>query len=255
MVEIHKFKIDSDHPDPLYVQIKHNLLELIKTNTLTSNEMLPSERVLSDAYEVNRMTVRQAINELTLQGLLTRKHGVGTFVTDEKLLPPFSPTIEGFTERLIADGHHPTSKVITQKKIVADEYIAQSLSVEVGEAIVCLERLRLVNNMPVMIEKSYLPYAPYPLLLETDFNQQSLYNFLLNQYQVKIHETEHALEPTLLTKEESELLTIDIHRPAILVYIKAYAKDHKTVEFCKSLIRGDQCRFYFKTTNLGEMKR
>jgi GntR family transcriptional regulator len=77
------------------------------------------------------------------------------------------------------------------------------------------------------------------------FNVQSLYDVLAKRYGVHIVETEQTLEPTLLTPEEGELFKLKSGHPAMLVYIAAYSTDRQPVEFSKSVIRGDRCRYYF----------
>jgi GntR family transcriptional regulator len=243
--ETRYFAIDLNSPVPRYYQIQQNILDLIQSNVLRAGDALPSERELSETFGVSRMTVRQAITELTTQGVLRRLHGVGTFVAETTGITPLSPATIGFSERIRSAGMKPTSRVITLEVGQATPVIAARLLVEPKAPVIFLKRLRLVDDEPLMVEKSYLPYHKYPELIDRDFGAQSLYDVLDRHYQAHIVETEQTLEPTLLTPEESEYFGLKTGQPAMLVHITAYTDNHQPVEFCKSVIRGDRCRYYF----------
>jgi GntR family transcriptional regulator len=239
------FTIDLNSPLPRYYQIQQNILELIQSNLLRAGDALPSERELSEMYAVNRMTLRQAITELCNQGVLRREHGVGTFVTEKNTATPFIPAVTGFSERFRSAGRRPTSRVITREVVPANPLVAEHLRLETKTPVISLVRLRLIDDEPLMLEKSFLPYETYPELLDEDFNVQSLYTILAERYGVHIVETEQTLEPTLLTAQEGELFNLKSGLPAMLVSISAYSFNHQPVEFSKSVIRGDRCRYYF----------
>jgi GntR family transcriptional regulator len=239
------YVIDMNSPMPLYHQIKQNILGLIQANVLRTGDALPSERELSESYGVNRMTVRQAITELSNHGVVRRLHGVGTFVTDQNISTPLVPTVTGFSERYRSAGMRPASIVIGLEKIQANPVIAERLHIESKALVIALKRLRLVNDKPLMLETSYLSFAQFPALVNEDFSSQSLYDVLERRYGTHIRETEHTLEPTLLTDTESDYFQMAPGQPAMLVHITAYTDQHQPVEFCKSIIRGDRCRYYF----------
>lgn len=220
-------------------------MELIESNVLRAGDSLPSERELSEMYSVNRMTVRQAITGLCNQNTLRRVHGVGTFVTEKKTGEPFFPAVMGFSERFRSAGRKPTSRVITMEVVPASPFVAERLRLETKTPVISLIRLRLIDDEPLMLEKSFLPYETFPDLLEDDFNVQSLYAALAERYNIHIYETEQTLEPTLLTKEEGNLFNLKSGLAAMLVSVTAYAFNRLPVEFSKSVIRGDQCRYYF----------
>lgn len=247
------FAIDLNSPLPRYYQIQQNILDLIQSNVLRAGDALPPERELSESYGVNRMTVRQAITELSSQGVLRRLHGVGTFVTEKNGITPFVPAVKGFSERFRSAGMKPASRVIALEVVQADPGVAERLALKAKDQVILLKRLRLVNDEPLMIEKSYLPYKQYPRLLEHDFSSQSLYDVLSKQYGAYVVETEQTLEPTLLTPEESEYFSLKNGQPAMLVHINAFTEGRKPVEFSKSVIRGDRCRYYFSVNTQSPM--
>jgi GntR family transcriptional regulator, N-acetylglucosamine utilization regulator len=241
----HYFKIDLNNPLPIYHQIQENVLDLIRSDVLRAGDALPAERELSEAYGVSRMTVRQAITALASRGVLRRLHGVGTFVTEKQDVFSLAPTASGFSERIRSVGMTPTSRVIALEIIQATPSIAKRLALEPNAPVIFLRRLRMVNDEPLMVEKSYLSQEKYPELVDHDFGHESLYSVLAEHYTANILETEQTLEPTLLTPQEGEYFGLIGRHPAMLVHITAYTEGHQPVEFCKSVIRGDRCRYYF----------
>lgn len=130
------------------------------------------------------MTLRQAVNELCTQGILRRVRGVGTFVTEKNMGTPFVPAVTGFSERFRNSGHKPASRVITLEVILASPLVAQRLQLAENDQVISLVRLRLLDDEPLMLEKSFLSYKAYPDLIEQDFSVQSLYNVLAQHYGV-----------------------------------------------------------------------
>lgn len=242
------YVIDPDNPLPLYYQIQQNIITLIESQALKANDSLPSERELSEHYQVTRMTVRQAVNQLVSDGVLERRRGIGTFVTEARKHPSLSPSVAGFSERFREVGMRPTSRVLTFETLPASTPVAQHLNLETGEPVVCLRRLRLVDNVPLMIETSYLPYGPLRGILEVDFNKNSLYSTLAERFGKRVVRAAHALEPVLLQNDEARLLGLKAGQPAMLVQIVAHTAEGLAIEFSKAVIRGDRCRYYFTAT-------
>ncbi len=247
------FTIDLHSPLPRYYQIKQNITDLIQNNLLRAGDALPSERELGELYHVNRMTVRQAITELTNQGVLRRLHGVGTFVTEKTIIAPIVPAVTGFSERIRRAGMKPTSRVIALELIPGSPVITERLKLAPKAPLISLKRLRLINDEPLMLETSYLSYTAFPELMDEDFSTQSLYDLLAQRYEAPIVETDHTLEPTLLTPDESAYFDLKSGHPAMLVHVVAYTTNRQPVEFCKSVIRGDRCRYYFTANTQSPM--
>jgi GntR family transcriptional regulator len=240
-----RFHIDTTSPVPRYHQIQENLAELIESGTLKEGESLPSERELSEVYGVNRMTVRQAIDVLVNKGVLQKQHGIGTFVRQKVAI---APTVMGFTQRMRGSGLKPSSRLLSMEVVTPQPKVYRSLNLNSSEKVVRIERLRLVDGEPLMVETSYLPYARFPNLVELDVASASLYELLEARYGVRVCEAEQTLEPTLLNDHEAQLFTLPKGQPAMLVQITAYDAEKKPIEFSKSVVRGDRCQYYFRVT-------
>ena len=124
---------------------------------------MPSESKLSDLFHVNRNTVRQAISDLVTKGLVQKKNGVGSFVTARSISPVkyTLQNISSFTDDMTRMGITPKTKPIRQSVIEAPPEVAEKLMLGKENRVILTERLRLGNNIPLVIERSYLPHQEY----------------------------------------------------------------------------------------------
>ena len=237
-------QIDSTSVIPLYHQIKQNIRDLIENEVLHGGDELPSERELGEIYAVNRLTVRQALNDLVNEGILERQRGVGTFVADSKLTQVIDRVL-GFSDRIREAGHVPSSRVISFETIPAPLHVARQLKLQPQHPLYKMIRLRCSDGEPVMYEVAYLSASGFPGLNNLDFAEHSLYNILSETYNCLILEAEELLEPVLLSEFEARMLETEPGTPGMLIKSTSYNQYHKPVEFGEAVARGDRGRFMF----------
>lgn len=107
--------LDKESPVPMYVQIEEYLKLRMKQGEFSVGTAIPSERELTEMFEVSRMTVRQSITNLVTEGLLYREKGRGTFVAAPKVEQPLSG-LTSFTEDMLSRGMEPGTQLISLKK-------------------------------------------------------------------------------------------------------------------------------------------
>jgi GntR family transcriptional regulator len=156
----------SDDRSP-YLQIAAALREAIQLGRLGPGDRLPSESELTQHYGVARMTVRQAINELKTEGLVTSEHGRGVFVRA-------APVVRRLASERFARQHRERGKAaflaeaekagydagvdsIRVHESPAPVDAAERLKIETGAPVVVRERRYLANGEPVEIATSYIP--------------------------------------------------------------------------------------------------
>ncbi|MFQ3535102.1 MAG: GntR family transcriptional regulator [Aggregatilineales bacterium] len=94
---------------------------------MTPGDTLPSERLLSQYYGVNSMTVRQAIDGLARKGFLQRWQGVGNSVRARQVVQSFTPTVIGFSQRMRETGLVPSSRLLQQGVAAPEPTVAHRL--------------------------------------------------------------------------------------------------------------------------------
>jgi len=223
---------------PLYKQVKDRLLELLSDGSLPPMGKLASERELVERYSVSRITVRQAMRELVAEGHLRSHPGKGFYATGRSTAKAFElELLRSFTATAIRHGMQPGSRLISGKTIPADDKLAVSLQVGIGQPVVALRRLRLLNGQPVAIADDWIEARKTPGLLSLDWagGNLSLYDELRQRYSLNPELGETVLSSRLATAEEAKLL--DLKRPAAVLTVEqiAYARDGSPINATRSI--------------------
>lgn len=227
---------------PLYIQIAEGILDRIQSGALAPGDRLQPERELSEALGVNRRTVREALRVLESEGLIERKQGVGTFVSQPKVEREVD-RLFSFTKGMRGKGFQPGANLILLEKRIPDLSVVQRLQLTPTSPVYYGLRLRLLNNERTMLEKFYLPYSFFPDLDKHDLNQRSLYEVFQTEYGIIPTEAEQSIEAVKATEFESEMLGIGIEEPVILERRVTFDQHQRPIESAKDVYRGDRFRF------------
>jgi GntR family transcriptional regulator len=128
----------------------------------------------------------------------------------------------------------------------AGEHVAEALRIEAGSPTLYVERLRIADGEPLLLEQVHLPAERFPGLLASDLEHGSLYDLLTVRYGTRIARARESLEPVLLHTREAALLAQPVRAPALLIEGIAYAVTGEPVEFARSYVRGDRTRYYIE---------
>jgi len=228
--------------EPLYSVIASQAEVRIRSGQWAPGTRLPPERDLCRELEVSRATLRQALAELEERGLITRHQGRGTFVTRSRVQTPLSGTFR-LREALAARGSTVVTRVIGVETVDASRQLATELACLPGDPLLHLERLRLVDGEPMVLESSHLPLGLFPGLTGADFAHRSLYDILREDFGRAVAEAQETIEPVILTPHESALLGVARHMPAVLTRRITTDATGKIVELGQALLRGDRSRY------------
>ncbi len=234
-------------PVPLYYQLKTILLEQIRVGEMKPNDRLPAEDELAATYGVSKATVRQALNELAVAGVLRREQGRGTFVAEPKLAQG-PRELTSFTEEMSNLGFRPTSEVLTQDVIEAEADVAEKLRIEKGTLVMRLKRLRIADGKPMGIQTAYIPVELAPGLAEEDFTETSLYSLLERKYGLMPVRAQETYFAVLLEQDEARLLNVAATSPGIAAERLSYLASGRTLELVYSIMRGDRYKIVLDLT-------
>ena len=227
---------------PLYIQITEGLIGQIETGELAPGEQLPPERELSEKLGVNRMTLRRALRVLETQGLIVRKHGVGTYIAAPKIDRPMEIVFR-FTSGMQQRGYTPGARIISLEQTVVDAALARELAVGVSSLAYRILRLRSINQEPVLLENYTIPAGRFPGLDLHDLEKRSIYEVMENEYSVAIVRARQSFEPVVASAFEAELLEVELGAPLMLEKRTSYDQRGQPVEYGKDRYRGDRFRF------------
>ena len=208
-----------------------------------SGDKLPSERELSEIYNISRMTARNALSQLVDSGYAYRLKGKGTFVSYPNIERDFV-RLSGFSQMLKSKGIKPGNKIVKSGIIEADKKIASLLETTIGTRVYEIVRIRYGNNIALALEYSYLPINLFDDLLKYDFEKNSLYKVIEENYNYKLKYSKQWIKITTLNKSQSLVLNVKEHTPAFLLESISYDMDERVVESTLSLNIGDRTAFY-----------
>lgn len=235
--------IDRDSYVPLYAQVRDALRDVIEQGGLAPGEQLPGEPELCRLFDVSRTVIRQALRDIELDGTIVRHKGKGTFVAEPKLREGLFQELTGFYEDMANKGFTPVSQVLSQEVVAANRKVAGYLKLRPGTPVVQIDRLRFVDDEPIVLVTTYLPEARCPGLIAADLTHQSLYALLQRDYGLAIERGHRYLEAVPASEHEAKLLGVKKGAPLILLDSVSYLADGTPIEYFHALHRGDRSRF------------
>lgn len=229
---------------PKYIQISNWLMEMIQKGRYAVNDKLPSESKLSELFHVNRNTVRQAISDLVAKGLVQKRNGVGSFVLSRGLTPVKYTLqhISSFTDDMIGMGIVPETQLIHQSVVEAPPDVAEKLMLGKEKMVILTERLRLGNQIPLVIERSYLPHKEYKGILKMRLTG-SLYHLLTKKFGVELHRSIQTFRAITLSGKDARLLGLPQRSSGIFLESVIYDSKNIPVEVLHAFHRGDKYIF------------
>lgn len=230
-----KLSLSSDIP--LYAQLVGIIKHYISSGALKVGDLLPSETELCRTLDISRNTVRQAIGELEEEGLVVRKRGKGTFVTD--------PTDNhrgvqySFTTEISSLGKTPSSTLIDFGVIDPPREICDKLTLQAHTPVYCFTRVRNVDDEPLILETSYYPQYIYPNLTRDMVQTHSFYS-LLYHVGIKPFSVEDSYQAVVLDEPRAHMLGVPAGSSAFYYQRCSKMEDGRIYEYTHGYIRADR---------------
>jgi GntR family transcriptional regulator len=194
---------------------------------------------------MSHMTVRRAISELTIEGVIQSIPGKGLYVA-QKTQPADAEPLLGHDQQMAQLGMKPSTRMLNAEVVNASTVLAQSLNVAVGAPLVYLYRLRLADGNPMALTSVYLPHALCPDLLDHDLEHGSLFATLRNVYGFTLGNSTSTIGAVLADDGQAKLL--DLSSPAALLFKEqiTYLDTGQAIEISRSFIRGDRYHIHIE---------
>jgi GntR family transcriptional regulator len=222
---------------PVYVRIREALRREIAQGALKRGERLPPEHELGTMFGVSRMTLRKSIKDLIDEGLLYRRHGIGTFVAyprmnrDHTRLTSFFDEIEGESTQACAS-------LLALEVIPAKQRVANALDIAEGEPVIRIETLRSANSVLITLHDTHIPHKLFGRILDEDFEVQHLWT-LFEKRGYKVRRAIQHIEAREATKNLARLMEIKEGSAILYKERTVFADDGTAVEFTYCYNRGD----------------
>ena len=211
-------KLDAKTPVPLYEQLKNLLQSQISSGIYSIGERLPAEAELCSKYEVSRVTVRRALDDLVADGALERRQGKGTYVAPIKShiqMKAFDTSAKGFMGSSVP-GTVKHTRVISKKEYVCNEMEREALKLKENDRVYVYLRLMILV---------------------------STYQILSQQYGVNEMQTSREIRLTYATDEQAQLLDCPLGAPLFRMFKKVRDKNNVPVHLSYTYFVADRVVF------------
>jgi GntR family transcriptional regulator len=227
---------------PLYSRVETVLAGEIADGDVKAGDQLPTEDSLIERFEVSRITVRRAIQNLVGRGLVEIRRGKGTFVASPKITQELTE-LTGFVEDMRGLGRKPTARVISKETVTADTTVAGHLALTKGERVVRIRRVRLADGVPISFDETYLPLEIGNKIITNNLKVEPIFSLLERKYNVPLIEAEYKLEAVAAEAEVAAALRVKQGSPIFRIERTSYSTGNRPVDYEKLYYRGDLVRF------------
>lgn len=242
-----------------YIRIMDQIISDINNHVYEVGDMLPTQEEISKRYGVSRMTVREAIKELSRRGVLLGVRGKGTIVQNNPTSAEISTAGVATAKRfsLVEKGEIKaiTSKLLSLDKVLPSRLVASRLNLSSNESVVRIKRLRYSSQIPLMVSISYIPhrYVSDVDFINADLEHSSLYGLLHKEAGITFTRADEHLRAIICPNDISSYLGLLPGEPIIHIARSAMTKDDdgKEIvgEYSEHYVRTDIAHIIFHLTS------
>lgn len=248
-------ELDRTVPTPLYRQIKDWMQRQIVSGVWPEHYKLKSEDDLAAELGVSRGTVRKAVAALTAEGMLTRVHGRGTFVSSSHIEQPLAERLITFSEDLISRQIPFETRVLEQSVIHPSQRVASLLSVPPGAEVFYLKRVRIVNRIPLIVLKNHVKIDRCRGIEKVDFTCYRLFEAFEDLFSLELDWAQRTFEAQVADEEVADLLEMSPGDSVMYMEQVLYLQDGSPIELSDLWLRGDHLRLSARVSRRGETRQ
>jgi GntR family transcriptional regulator len=231
---------------PLHIQAQQHLLKLIDSGVFQPGQQLPSESNLAAQLGISRPTLREALFNLEQEGVIVRKHGVGTFVA-----PAYGDRLASGLERLesilaLADRQEISTHVLrlTVEEIPADDRLAERLEVVPTTPLTRVRRTIAVDGRSAAYLVDFIPADVLPPEALDESFSGSVLDLLVRRNSIRVHEA--LAEITAINADAllAEHLEVDPGQAVLLLSETLFTEELNPIEFSRNYFLPDFFDFH-----------
>lgn len=230
--------------EPIYQQLNEALRGLIRSGKIAPGSQFLTEREITRRFAVSRPTANKALASLVSEGLLEFRKGIGTFVREGTLSYDLRALVS-FTDKARAAGRKPSTRVLAFRSLAArdgEPVAVTALQLEPGDSMYYLERLRLADGMPVILERRLIAAALCPGMRKRDA-AGSLYALWTDRYHLNISGADGAIRAVNIATPDARLLRVAKGAAGLLVTSTGFLSGGQPLWHERTLYRGDAYAF------------
>ncbi len=214
-------------------QVKSGLLNYIYRNKLKRNDQLPAEMTIAKTLGVSRNTLREAYISLENEGVIIRRHGIGTFIAQPPVIQDSLNTFAPFAQIIKKVGFTPHFETISIHAEPPTDEILEKIKLNKSEKIQCIKRIVRADQQAVIYIEDYIS----PLVDKTKLNWEkfdgNMVDFLAAALDIPLHQIQSGIRAAALPSEISQYLKLASGTPVLSVHSTLYTVDNRVVNYSK----------------------
>ena len=224
-----------------YLRVQRALADEIRRSRGGPGSLLPPERALAEHFGVSRVTLRRALAELERQGVVARR-GPRWAVADAPIGEPPN-ALMSFSEMAAMRGLRASATVLSVGFRPASLDEADALGLAPGAALFECERLRAMDDVPILVDRSRVPASLVPGIDGADLSNASLYALLETRYGLRPTQARFTVEAIAADERLAGLLDLRVGEPMLRCRQETLDQVGRTIELSEMAYRGDRYRF------------
>ena len=230
---------------PRYQQIADELRQNIEGAVYQLGDQLPTEAELSKRFDVNRHTLRRAIEILRQEGLVRVDRGRGTFVMAAPIAYPIGKRVR-YNEMLKAQGLKPSRETLRISALPADRSVAKRLEIDIGDPAILFERLSLADGYPLSVASSYFACVRMPNIATHCEAYQSISKMLQDCYNFDHIRRSTRISARVVQPRDANYLRVSLQSPILLTESVNVNQFGDVVEYGVTRFRCDRMELVFE---------
>ena len=238
-----QFDLDKSSSEQLYLQLRRSIITAIHDEILAPGQQMPSIAELCKQTGISRMTVRRALDQLVRERWLYTVPGKGTFVSQKLRIEQSMQHLMGWTDEITSKGLKPSTRLVTVRVIPSTAAVATTLDLIRGDLVYEIVRVRLADDIALVVETAYLAHNRFPGLDQHIRQGLSLYHVLSGEYQTLLVRAFQSIEAGAADKQTAESLAVPTGEPVLITERISYDSLGRPVEYVCARHRSGLIRF------------
>ena len=214
-------------------QVKAHMLNYISQNNLKRNDQLPSEASIAKDLGVSRNTLREAYVTLENEGVIVRRHGIGTFVAQPPYIQDSLNEFSPFAQIIQDVGYTPNFKTLSTEIIETPPDVCDVLKLKANTTVRYIQRIVLADEKPVIYVEDYVPSEIDLQVSRWETFEGNLVELLTKTLETPLHQIQSFIRARALPVDISEFLELPVGTPILGVKSTIYTLDNQAVTFSK----------------------
>lgn len=230
---------------PAYHRLYVMMSQGIKDGTYPPGQLLPSEKSLTETYNVSRVTVRKALEHLVEDGLVSKQQGRGSIVTFGAQTQTSRQPVSGLLANLVAQGVKFKAKTLFWDLVMPSGFVYQKLNLPLTSQCYVIRRLRSLSGHPVTHVSIYLPEHVGQHLKKGGVSDKLILQ-MLDDTPFAATKTEFTLSASLVDGEVADHLELPVGTPVLRMLGLAYTRDNEVIYLQDSIFHPDHYEYSVK---------